>query len=89
MEAMQGRGDGLRAAACDGYSAAAREPDSEHPFPVGRSFAENLGYPKQLLDALQRVASEAFTGVSTLSLSSDSNRERRFWTVGAEHGWTH
>jgi arsenite methyltransferase len=46
------------------YSAAAERPAERHPFPVGRAFAESLGYPAALLDSLPSVAVEAFAGVS-------------------------
>jgi arsenite methyltransferase len=58
----------LRQKVCDAYSAAAESPEGKHPFPVGRRFAESLGYPSNLLDELPSVAWEAFTGVSNVSL---------------------
>jgi hypothetical protein len=48
----------LRQKVCDAYSAAAEFPEGKHPFPVGRSFAESLGYPSDLLEELPAVASE-------------------------------
>jgi arsenite methyltransferase len=59
--------DGVRRA----YSAAARQPEDDHPFPVGRSFAESLGYPRELLDEMPSVSVEAFAGVSNVSVSAD------------------
>jgi len=50
------------------YSAAAEMPQTKHAFPVGRGFAESLGYPPDLLDHLPAVASEAFAGVSNVSV---------------------
>jgi SAM-dependent methyltransferase len=52
------------------YSSAAREPDTKHPFPVGVQFAESLGYPPELLKSLPPEASEAFAGVSNVSLTA-------------------
>lgn len=49
------------------YSAAAEHPHAEHPFPVGRLFAEAVGYPKDLLDELPAAAA-AFTGLSNIAL---------------------
>jgi SAM-dependent methyltransferase len=49
------------------YSTAAEKPQEEHAFPVGRAFAESLGYPADLLDQLPAVASDAFAGVSNVS----------------------
>ena len=53
------------------YSAVAQQPQSEHPFAVGRQFAESLGYPASPLDQFPAAASEAFTGVSNVSLFAD------------------
>ena len=50
------------------YSAAAERPEEAHAFPLGREFAESLGYPKALLDDLPDVAVDAFTGVSNVSV---------------------
>jgi SAM-dependent methyltransferase len=55
----------------EAYSAAVRRPHDQHAFPVGRTFAEDLGYPKELLETLPGTASEAFAGVSNVSLFAD------------------
>ena len=56
--------DGVRRA----YSAAAVRPQDKHPFPVGRSFAESLGYPQDLLAGLPSVSVDAFSGVSNVAV---------------------
>jgi arsenite methyltransferase len=56
--------DGVRRA----YSNAAEKPEDKHPFPVGAQFAENLGYPKELLASLPSGAADAFAGVSNVSV---------------------
>jgi arsenite methyltransferase len=61
----------LRDKVRDAYSSAAVRPDDKHPFPVGRAFAESLGYPAPLLDTLPSISSEAFTGVSNVSLFAE------------------
>lgn len=61
----------LRHKVRDAYSAAAESPESKHPFPVGRRFADSLGYPQDLLDELPAVASEAFSGVSNVSVFAE------------------
>jgi SAM-dependent methyltransferase len=61
----------LRASVREAYSAAAQQPQDRHAFPVGRSFAESLGYSRQLLDTLPQVSSEAFAGVSNVSLFAE------------------
>ena len=53
------------------YSAAAEMPQEKHAFPVGRAFAEGLGYPADLLDQLPAVASDAFAGVSNVSIFAE------------------
>jgi arsenite methyltransferase len=57
----------LRGKVCGAYSAAAVKPQDKHPFPVGRAFAESLGYPASLLDSLPSISSAAFVGVSNVS----------------------
>jgi arsenite methyltransferase len=61
----------LRAAVRGAYSAAAAAPKGTHPFPVGRAFAESLGYPTNELAALPAAAIDAFTGVSNVSVFAD------------------
>lgn len=58
----------LRLAVRDAYSAVATTPNEQHPFPVGRQFAESVGYPADVLDSLPAVAVEAFAGVSNVSV---------------------
>jgi len=59
--------DGVRLA----YGAAAEDPRRTHPFPVGRAFAESLGYPPELLAELPAVSVEAFAGVSNVGVGAD------------------
>jgi arsenite methyltransferase len=61
----------LREMVCGAYSAAAEQPQGKHAFPVGRQFAESIGYPAQLLASLPSVASDAFAGVSNVSLFAE------------------
>lgn len=58
----------LRGAVRNAYSAAAECPDGKHAFPVGRAFAESLGYPQDLLATLPSMSLDAFAGVSNVSL---------------------
>jgi SAM-dependent methyltransferase len=62
------RSSQLRGGVYKAYSAVAEMPQAEHPFAVGRAFAESLGYPKELLDRLPCESTEAFTGVSNVSI---------------------
>jgi arsenite methyltransferase len=59
--------DGVRQA----YSAAADDPQADHPFPVGREFAESLGYTPELLTSVPARAVEAFSGVSNVAVFAD------------------
>jgi SAM-dependent methyltransferase len=61
----------LRELVRDAYSAAARDPASRHPFPVGRTFAESIGYPSDVLDSIPASAIEGFAGVSNVALFAD------------------
>jgi SAM-dependent methyltransferase len=54
----------LRNAVRDAYSHVAESPHAEHPFKVGRAFAEGLGYPAEWLDRVPATSLAAFTGVS-------------------------
>ena len=61
----------IRGKVREAYSAAAAEPEAGHPFPVGRAFAESLGYPAELLRRLPPSSVEAFAGVSNISMIAD------------------
>lgn len=61
------RADILREKVHEAYSRAARDPVGQHPFPLGRAFAEGLGYSADALAELPLVVLEAFTGVSNVS----------------------
>jgi SAM-dependent methyltransferase len=61
----------LREKVREAYSSAAERPAERHPFPVGRSFAESIGYPVELLSRLPEVSVASFTGVSNVSIFAD------------------
>ncbi len=58
-------------AVCEAYSAVARQPAGKHPFPVGREFAESLGYPGDLLDSVPASSVDAFAGVSNVAVFAE------------------
>lgn len=68
------------------YSAAAKEPRRKHPFPVGRAFAESLGYPPELLDSLPTVSVDAFAGVSNVAVFADISEGDRILDLGCGAG---
>ena len=61
-----GNSNVLRAKVLEAYSSAAKSPFDKHSFPMGRAFAERLGYSAALLSSLPAVAVESFTGVSNI-----------------------
>ena len=54
--------DEIRAAVADRYGQVAATPGQKFNFPVGRQFAESVGYDVALLDRLPRGMWESFTG---------------------------
>ncbi|HLZ68762.1 MAG TPA: methyltransferase domain-containing protein [Dehalococcoidia bacterium] len=56
--------DAVQAAVRERYSGVAAEPARDFGFPVGRAFAEAVGYAPELLAALPAEAAEAFAGVA-------------------------
>lgn len=49
-------------AVCEKYSRVATHPDERFSFPVGRKFAESVGYPKETLERLPASMTESFAG---------------------------
>ena len=80
------RSSQLRDGVYKAYSAVAETPQAEHPFAVGREFAERLGYPSELLDQLPAESTEAFTGVSTVSLFAEIHSGATVLDVGCGAG---
>jgi len=54
--------DEIKQAVSERYGKVATEPCSKFNFPVGRKFAESVGYPAELLDSLPSGFWESFTG---------------------------
>ncbi len=52
----------IKAAVAERYSSVATTPDQKFNFPVGRTFAESVGYDAALLNRLPRGMWESFTG---------------------------
>lgn len=70
----------------DIYSKAAESPNDKLPFPLGRMFAESIGYPGELLDLLPATAIEAFTGVSNVSIFADIPEGSKVLDIGCGAG---
>jgi len=52
----------IKAAVAKQYGAVATNPDGEFNFPVGRNFAESVGYSTEILDKVPASMWEPFTG---------------------------
>lgn len=68
------------------YSAAARRPDLQHPFPVGRDFALSLGYPIELLESAPDASVDAFAGVSNVAVFAEIPAGARVLDLGCGAG---
>ena len=54
--------DDIKRAVAEKYSEVARTPGGKFNFPVGRKFAESVGYQAEMLDELPATIWESFTG---------------------------
>lgn len=68
------------------YSAAAERPADKHPFPVGRNFAESIGYPPELLNSRPASSVDSFTGVSNVSVFADISEGASVLDLGCGAG---
>ncbi|MBN9663441.1 MAG: methyltransferase domain-containing protein [Acidobacteria bacterium] len=76
----------LRASVHGAYSAAALDPAAKHPFPVGRDFAESVGYPTELLSRLPNSAAAAFAGVSNVAVTAPVEEGMTILDIGCGAG---
>jgi SAM-dependent methyltransferase len=77
---------GIRDRVRRAYSAVATRPAGEHPFPVGRAFAESVGYPADRLRSLPAAAVDAFAGVSCVPAFAELHRGDRVLDLGCGAG---
>lgn len=54
--------DEIKSAVAERYGLVAIAPEQKHSFPVGRTFAESVGYSPDVLDRLPKGMWESFTG---------------------------
>lgn len=54
----------IRAAVVERYGQVATDPTRSFNFPVGREFAQAVGYPAEVLDRLPAPAAQSFAGVT-------------------------
>ena len=76
----------LREGVQEAYSRAAEHPGEDHPFPVGRRFAESVGYPANLLRRLPAVSVRVFAGVSNLSILAEIHQGATVLDLGCGGG---
>jgi SAM-dependent methyltransferase len=76
----------IRSKVREAYTAAADRPGEKHPFPIGRAFAESLGYPATLLDTLPSQSVDAFAGVSNVSLFAEISEGTTVLDLGCGAG---
>lgn len=76
----------LRTGVHAAYSHVAKAPAAEHPFKVGRAFAEGLGYPAEWLNRVPATSVEAFTGVSCVSVFAELPEGAQVLDVGCGAG---
>lgn len=76
----------LRRQVREAYAGAAQSPAGKHPFPVGRAFAESLGYPAAILDGMPSDAVDSFAGVSNISISARLKAAARVLDLGCGAG---
>ncbi|MFH0809136.1 MAG: methyltransferase domain-containing protein [Pseudomonadota bacterium] len=65
---------------------AEKTPEAGFPFPVGRAFAEAVGYPPALLDELPAACVESFAGIYPLSVRADLLPGEQVLDVGCGAG---
>lgn len=75
----------IRDQVCAAYSVAAKAPEQQHPFPVGRRFAESVGYSPELLDEWPGPASR-FCGTSCVAAFADIPAGARVLDLGCGGG---
>jgi arsenite methyltransferase len=46
------------------YARVSEQPEEDFVFPTGRAWAEDLGYPRELLARVPEIAAESFAGVA-------------------------
>ena len=68
------------------YSKAATDPGGEHPFPLGRDFALEVGYPVDLLTSFPETATESFAGVSNVSIYAELPEGSKVLDIGCGAG---
>ncbi len=78
--------DELKEGVNKAYSSAAKSPKSQSLFPVGRKFAESIGYSANLLDTVPEGSVESFAGVSNVSVFAEIEESAIVLDIGCGAG---
>lgn len=78
--------DEIRSAVFDRYGFVAASPGQKHGFPVGRDFAEAVGYDPAVLDALPPACAASFTGAGNPQDAVDLAEGERLLDLGCGAG---
>jgi len=76
----------IKEAVKDKYSQVAKDPCGSFNFPVGKTFAIDVGYPKELLDKLPQAFTESFTGANNPQPFLDLNEGEIILDLGCGAG---
>ncbi len=76
----------IRQAVAARYSRIGEHPASEATVPVGRNWAERLGYPSELLDTVPPAALASFTGIGAPVLQAELQPGERVLDLGCGAG---
>ena len=76
----------IRDAVFDRYGCVAESPGTGHGFPVGREFAEAVGYEPAELDALPPACSDTFTGAGNPQAAVDLQPGEKLLDLGCGAG---
>lgn len=84
--ASQPTAEEIRSAVAERYSAVGNDPVAEATIPVGRAWAERIGYSPALLDSIPSLALSSFTGIGAPILSAGLLRGEQALDLGCGAG---